>query len=189
MSMAMDVEEKVKEMHQLAQNFTRHQFIRKTGLGRSIDIKGVPIPAGGFVTTYTDVTELVEAKEKFEEASQRFKDFTEAASDWYWETDEQYCFTFSERLETILGVPASSLLGKKRGELAADGGDVKWIEHHRKTENREPFEDFEYEIKSQDGSGETKFCSISGRPIFDKEGKFIGYRGWQRNHRKSDGRT
>lgn len=90
----VDVEEKVKEMRQLAQNFTPHQFIRKTGLGRSIDIKGVPIPAGGFVTTYTDVTELVEAKEKFEEASQRFKDFTEAASDWYWETDEQYCFTF-----------------------------------------------------------------------------------------------
>ena len=174
----IDIEAKVQEMHKLAVDFKSHQFIRKTHSGLTIEIKGVPITGGGFVTTYTDVTELVKAREKFEEASQRFKDFTEAASDWYWETDADYKFTFfSERFEKVLGLPAASMLGTKRGELAVDQGDEKWIKHNEVTKRREPFDDFEYELKSENKLWGTRFCSVSGRPVYDANGEFLGYRG------------
>ncbi|WP_417831788.1 PAS-domain containing protein [Terasakiella sp.] len=172
----VDVQEKVEEIYQLALQFQPHKFIRTTARGITIEVKGVPIPSGGFVTTYTDVSELVDAREKYEKASEKFRDFTEAASDWYWETDENHCFSFfSERLEQVLNVPASSLLGKQRGKLAADEGDQKWIDHQNTINAHIPFTDFHYEIISSDGT--TKFCSVSGKPAFGPDGRFMGYRG------------
>jgi len=172
----VDIEKKVDELHHLALQFTPHKFIRKTSGGVVIEVKGVPIPSGGFVTTYTDVSELVEAREQFAKASQRFQDFTEAASDWYWETDENYCFSFfSERLEEVLGVPAKALLGQRRGKLSADGDEAKWAAHHKTICNHLPFSDFRYAIRSGDGT--IKFCSVSGKPVFDEDGQFLGYRG------------
>ncbi len=172
----INVEEKVAELFELATKNIPHKFIRKTNAGASIEVKGVPIPSGGFVTTYTDITEILNAQTDLEVASQRFRDFTESASDWYWETDENYCFTFfSERLEEVLGVPAQSLLGKKRGALSADAGDEKWIAHHEMTKKQLPFEDFQYEIRSMDGT--TKFLTVSGKPVYSINGTFLGYRG------------
>ncbi len=52
-----DIEEQIKRRIDLAKSFTPHLFRRKAPDGRIIEIEGHPLSDGGFVTTYTDVTE------------------------------------------------------------------------------------------------------------------------------------
>ena len=52
-----DAEAKVREMLELARHSVAHFFRRTRPDGRVIEVRGNPMPAGGFVTTYTDVTE------------------------------------------------------------------------------------------------------------------------------------
>ncbi len=61
-----DIEQQVRERVELAHQMTPHSFERVRPDGTVIQINGTPLPGGGFVTTYTDVTEqrLVEAFRK-----------------------------------------------------------------------------------------------------------------------------
>jgi PAS domain S-box-containing protein len=52
-----DVEEKVQEMLERARHPQPHHFRRARPNGRIVEVRGNPMPGGGFVTTYTDVTE------------------------------------------------------------------------------------------------------------------------------------
>ena len=52
-----DVEEKVQEMIERAHHPQPHHFRRARPNGRVVEVRGNPMPGGGFVTTYTDVTE------------------------------------------------------------------------------------------------------------------------------------
>jgi len=71
-----DIEELVAERILLAQSPRAHRFDRQLANGRSITIAGQPMPGGGFVTTYSDITDrkgleqdLIDAKEKAESAN------------------------------------------------------------------------------------------------------------------------
>src|SRR6185369_6681336 len=51
----------------------------------------------------------------------------------------------------------------------------KWREHFAALEAHKPFRDFRYRTTRGDGSD--AWVTTSGKPIFDAQGKFIGYRG------------
>jgi len=53
----VNTEEKVIEMVALAKQFQPHRFSRERSDGTVLDICGAPIPGGGFVTTYMDITD------------------------------------------------------------------------------------------------------------------------------------
>ncbi len=52
-----------------------HRFQRQRGDGRTLEVRGAPMPDGGFVTTYTDITELTRATEAAQEASRSKSQF------------------------------------------------------------------------------------------------------------------
>lgn len=52
-----DPDEMVRERIELAKKFEKHAFERRRPDGTSLEIRGFPLPEGGFVTTYVDVTE------------------------------------------------------------------------------------------------------------------------------------
>lgn len=52
-----DVEDLIRRRVDLARSFTPHLFRRNAPNGRIVEIEGHPLSQGGFVTTYTDVTE------------------------------------------------------------------------------------------------------------------------------------
>ena len=108
---------------------------------------------------------------------QRLHDFAEAGSDWFWEMDKNLRFSyFSERFEAVSGVSPQRLLGKTRNETGIPNvPDEIFNEHLRVLENREPFRDFIHPRDKQDGS--RVWLSISGKPVFDADGCFLGYRG------------
>lgn len=107
----------------------------------------------------------------------RFRDFAETASDWFWEMDDQLRFSyFSERFTEITGVPKQALLGKTREETGIPNVDESaWQDHLAALAAHEPFKNFVHPRTKQDG--EVVWLSISGRPVIDGEGMFLGYRG------------
>ncbi|MDP1647404.1 MAG: response regulator [Rubrivivax sp.] len=52
-----------------------HQFERQRPGGVTVEVRGAPMPGGGFVTSYTDITELRNATEAAEQASRSKSQF------------------------------------------------------------------------------------------------------------------
>ncbi|WP_290650406.1 EAL domain-containing protein [Aquisalimonas sp.] len=59
-----DVEEQVRERVTLAWRFEPHEFERERPDGTVLEIRGRPIPGGGFVTVYTDITKRARAEKR-----------------------------------------------------------------------------------------------------------------------------
>ena len=109
-------------------------------------------------------------------------DFAGIASDWFWETDSEHCFTyFSDRFKYSTSVESCDLLGKSRFELAEpDDVTPHWQAHFDALENHQPFHAFEYSVVRPDKS--VIWVRVSGEPRFDeKTGQFLGYRGTGQN--------
>lgn len=112
----------------------------------------------------------------FRASEAQFRDFADAGSDWYWEMGPDLRFThFSGRLPRSNG--AAALIGKTREEIADPAHrPANWDQHLNDLRHHRPFRDFTYRVLRQDGQG-FRYCKISGKPIHDGLGNFIGYRG------------
>ena len=121
------------------------------------------------------------AEAALRESEERFRDFAESTSDWFWETDAAHCFTFSSGMsKRERGMPPSALIGKARWELALVDVDADaWTKHRADLEARRPFRDFQY--AHLDPQGRRRVVRINGKPVFDARGTFRGYRGTGRN--------
>lgn len=107
----------------------------------------------------------------------RFIDFAESTSDWFWEMDEELRFTyFTGRNMEVTGQDPSAFIGKKRTDLTSELlQDHKWQKHYADLEAHRPFRDFHYSLKKP--NNEQVEIIISGKPLFDENGKFKGYSG------------
>ena len=115
--------------------------------------------------------------EEREKSDRRFRDFSEASADWFWEMDENLRFSyFSDRFESTTGVPPSILLGKTREETGIPEIDPEvWAKQLQDQAAHRPFRGFEHPRKLADGT--TVYLSVNGVPVFDDGGSFLGYRG------------
>ena len=107
----------------------------------------------------------------------RFRDFTRASSDWFWETDELLRITaLSDRLSALLGSPAAALIGRPLQSIG------------RFEENMAGHYPFEQALKSrapfrnqlmmvEDSAGDAVLFHLAGVPVFDDLGVFCGFRG------------
>jgi len=130
----------------------------------------------GLIGTITDVSGLKEAEAALRESEARFRDLTELSSDWYWEQDAELRFTEISSNARTLGLDAVENLGKTRWDMKGARMTEEKLRAHKDTLTaRQPFQNFVYEIA--DAGGNLHTASISGRPIFDEEGRFTGYRG------------
>jgi PAS domain S-box-containing protein len=112
---------------------------------------------------------------------QRFRDYAEIASDWFWSTDANLRFNFfSSRLAAATGLDPKKLLGRTReevGNLGSENPDATM--HLEDLRAHRPFRNFRYEYEIEGGKG--GWMSVSGKPVFDDDGTFLGYRGTGRN--------
>ncbi|MEM8791559.1 MAG: PAS domain S-box protein [Pseudomonadota bacterium] len=142
---------------------------------------------GGVVGVRVDISMLKRQQESLsaaiserDAAEKRFSDIAEINSGWFWEQDKDLRFTYiSDVFEQKTGYLIAARLGQTREEAIDDdaeilaGSDWDWL--NRKLEAREPFENFVYGIRGEDG--ELIWVRISGAPFFDADGEFAGYRG------------
>jgi signal transduction histidine kinase len=116
-----------------------------------------------------------EANRRLQASEVRFRDFAETASDWYWETDSEHRFSYiSDRIRHF-GIDPGLRIGARRIDNALDVADVeKWRAHQDDLARHAPFSDFVY-CAATGGAG--RYSSVSGKPLFDDSGNFLGYRG------------
>ena len=118
---------------------------------------------------------------KYGASERRFRDFAEASVDWFWEMDSELRFSyFSERFFEVAGVPPHALLGKTRRETGIPGVDPEaWAQQLDDLDAHRPFRDFIHpRIRP---NGEQVWLAINGKPLFDSDGRFLGYRGTGRD--------
>ncbi|MCF8179725.1 MAG: PAS domain S-box protein, partial [Sulfuritalea sp.] len=131
------------------------------------------------VGTAQDITESKRAEVALQESQKRFQALSTLSSDWFWQQDEQFRFvSFSGAFAQDFTPPDKSL-GRTRWELNIDLTPEQWAPHRAMLEVHLPFTDLEYPITSD--TGELRWYSINGEPLFDETGRFTGYHGTGRN--------
>ncbi|MGY8708225.1 ATP-binding protein [Bradyrhizobium sp. 18BD] len=117
------------------------------------------------------------AEDEARASEQRFRDYAETASDWFWETGPDHVFTYvSERFDAF-GMNREATIGRRRFDAAVDheSEPEKWREHIAALDRHEPFRKFEY--RGRDLAGRVRHFSVNGQPMFAADGRFMGYRG------------
>lgn len=135
---------------------------------------------GGIFTIVTDVTEQKRAEAALRDSEQRFRDVAEAASDWFWEMGPDLRFTYhSERFFEITGFRPEEKIRTTRTRYVdptdREADAEKWAAHLADLETHKPFKNFEFSFTSN--TERVCHARISGTPIFDADGGFLGYRG------------
>jgi two-component system, cell cycle sensor histidine kinase PleC len=110
-------------------------------------------------------------------SERRFRDIAEISGDWIWEMDSDLRFSYlSDRFYEITGLPKGDFIGKTRLELAGDSAlTADWGAHLQDLDERRAFQNFEYSAEIP--SGEQLYFFINGKPVFNGDGAFVGYRG------------
>ena len=144
---------------------------------------GHALPLSIFAALCLLLTEFSAGRRRVEQAfrasEERFRTLAQFSFDaWYWETDAQHRFIRQE----LSGWPSDAppfpraQMGKTRWEHpSVDGDEPAWREHRATVDAHMPFRDFERAVPTADGG--KRYHSVSGIPVFDEAGRFVGYRG------------
>jgi PAS domain S-box-containing protein len=105
-----DAEDQVRKRLELARQFQPHRFQRTRRDGVVLEIVGSPVAGGGFVTTYTDVTEQKRMAQLLEQSEERhalaMRAVNEGIYDWDPLSNEIY---YSPRVQSVLGLSPEEL--------------------------------------------------------------------------------
>jgi diguanylate cyclase (GGDEF)-like protein/PAS domain S-box-containing protein len=136
-----------------------------------------------------DITQQYLAQQALEFSEQRFRDFANSASDWCWELDANLRVSYmSDTFTRLTGYLASEIVGATIKELFNQLSNEtiktveeldRWYAHSRDMKSHKPFTNLEYQFVKEDGS--PFVLTVSGRPLFNEDGVFAGYRGVSRD--------
>ena len=131
----------------------------------------------GFLPVFTIVGKQINTlRRKLRESEARFRSLTEMSSDFYWETDTGHRIVRANASKHHKQVEGSARHGKTRWEIPHLSPDeAGWQAHRAALDARLPFRNFELSRRGADGT--ERFVSISGDPVIDASGRFMGYRG------------
>ncbi len=121
------------------------------------------------------------AEEDLDKQQTRFNDLAERSSDWSWELDENGIYTWSSaRVKDMLGLLPEDVVGRSPMDLMTKESAEHISNILTKTmAARVPITALEKQAKHQDGR--TVYLEMNGMPHFGRDGKFLGYRGIDRD--------
>ena len=124
-----------------------------------------------------DVTAARRLAGQLANSEAKFRDLTQMSSDWYWETDAEHRIVYlSDTADVELGPWVRDWVGRRDWELpAADFPRSDWDGHRDTLDKHLPFEGFR--VARIDPQSNLVHLELAGRPLFDKDGAFVGYRG------------
>ena len=165
------------------------RIARPDGAIRRVHSEGHPVMGRDgevmeIIGTHVDVTEQIAAKDALHKAfdelkasEQRFRDYAETASDWFWETGPDHRITRISEHADSSSAPPTGVIGLPRWDIPPDAElePEKWEQHRAALDAHVPFRDLIY--RSKDRNGSPIYVRTSGKPFHDANGNFLGYRG------------
>jgi len=159
-----------------AQDPSPQLYWRKTHEGRTLEVRTTALAGGGLVRTFADVSEYVRVEGELRLSEARFRSLSDLSSDWYWEQDADYRFTHFSGDGMRQALRLDELVGQVRWSVPAlNMTEEDWSAHRALLDARKPFRDLELQRVQTDGT--VYWTSMSGVPIIDADGTFLGYRG------------
>ena len=153
------------------------RYVHKDGSTIWVQMNGLVVrdESGAPECTVLVASDISALKRSVRKSKQRFRRMVEMSSDWYWMQDDQFRFIEVSGLEPELD--SDVVIGKTRWEIPGLGAlpEKVWEQHRAKLERHESFTDFVFLRYNK--VGELRYLSVSGEPLFDEKGKFIGYHG------------
>lgn len=133
------------------------------------------------VTAQKELVELRETQQQLKQSQQRYRNLIETTSDWIWEMDQRYAYTYSSpAIDELLGLTSDQVIGQTPFDLLASDQDQDSIENLQNTlTTHEPFKKLEKNFLHKNGS--VIVLQTSSVPILNPAGKFMGYRGISRD--------
>mgnify|MGYP006427085801 FL=1 len=116
-------------------------------------------------------------RDRIRELEERLQGFVEVASDWFWEMDANYRYTYvsvgiiegrHENPKNMIGKTHDEVLG----ELACDPTQQQFL---RRLKARDTIKEM-YLCRNQ-SPGKRLWASVNAQPKFDANNNFVGYRG------------
>jgi diguanylate cyclase (GGDEF)-like protein/PAS domain S-box-containing protein len=123
--------------------------------------------------------ELQQRESQLQESDARFRSLTAMSSDFYWESDADHRFTIRTVSERESADPVFNqipFVGLLRWEVPhITPGAEGWMSHRAVLNAHLPFRNFE--ISRYGANNSLTYVVVSGDPVFDAQGQFLGYRG------------
>ena len=121
-----DVEQIVNQAVARARAPTAHRFERQRPNGIALEIRGAPMPGGGFVTTYTDITERKRTEATLQGTTALLRSVLDAASEVAVIATgrDLKISVFNKGAERMLGYAADEVLDRHTPALFADATEV-----------------------------------------------------------------
>ena len=163
-----------------------YRIIRPDGVERVVHAQGQTLEDKNgkttkFIGTVLDITDRKRAVEALRASKARFRALVETTTDWIWETDKNFTYSYSSpKIRDLLGYEPKEVIGKTPFDLMHPEESQRLAERFSAIKDaREPFSGLENVNMHKDGNLVT--IETSGMPVFDADGRFCGYRGIDRD--------
>lgn len=153
------------------------RYVSKSGATIWAQVAGgvVRDSAGTPVYTSAVISDITALKRAARMSEQRFRRMVEMSSDWYWMQDQEFRFVDVPGLD-LPDVDTDVVIGKARWEITGLAPmQESWDQHRARLRRLESFSDFV--LLRYKTSGDLRYLSISGEPLFDEHGRLRGYHG------------
>ncbi len=122
-----------------------------------------------------------EIETRLRESELRFRNLVESINDWFWEVDPNSIYTYvGPQIKSLLGYDPGEVLGKTPFDFMPPDERNRIMEVFKAiAEDRNPIELLENTLIHKEGHHVV--VQTSGLPIYDTHGKFMGYRGTDRD--------
>jgi PAS domain S-box-containing protein len=126
-------------------------------------------------------TSLKQAESAWQESERRFRSLVEATSDWIWEVDSNGRYTYASlKINELLGYAPEEIIGKTPFDLMPKVEAARVAVLFKEiADSRQSFSGLINTNLHKDG--QEVIFETNGVPIFDGDGNYAGYRGFDRN--------
>lgn len=150
-----DIDGLVRHRLTLSLRAEPHSFERTRPNGTVLEIRGNPLPGGGFVSTYTDITERKRVEKALKESEERYALALEGSNEGLWDwTAEDRAIYVSPRLKALAGLstPDSRIAGEAwRARIHPEDRWRRRLALKAHLKGTSEFYNCEYRLRGDDG--------------------------------------
>ena len=168
-----DVEGHVQRRLAHMRSNTRHVFQRVRDDGVVLEMRQNPLPGGGFVTSFSDVTEHKKIESALIDSERNIRAYTDIVPVLISFVDRDFCFRFVNRAyEKAVGLPREQIIGRRVDEVLPR---QRFMEREGLMSAALAGDRQSFEVESRDDDGGRRYAEASYIPQRDERGRVEGF--------------